>query len=548
MNLIIGKNSSIVQDIKDELNNFLFCSHTEINKFDPQSFDNVVVFSWSHTNITDNYKIIKYFSQTNIIFISSTAVLALNKRKQWNRYPNWKKEIEDYIFKINGRVIRIGVWNKENIKGIYGYLPYTSRDRLINELNKINIDKKTVVDCFEIAEGELSLLKKYLSISLNNLATLLPSLFIFQAPIEFTLKLFGIKSYGYTNDSNYFFRKSIMIGRGCLGSEYLKYNKVDLNLVSFKTDISLSKEGFVDTIIGYKNNGLAKYWHGVYIKKSNGNLKKIVPLFVKRGKSYKSKTNFHVTKLNLNKDINHVYGFTKKNKESYFYSKEIILAAGPIENARLLSDFWNDEVLFDDHELITIGSISLNCALQSSLVRVFGPFILKGFLSNERVNNERFLIDPRPLNYKKNENNIYADTTTNIIKKIIFRFSFTSLNEAFFNKFGVALKTKRITLSLQILSNDCIKLKKDGIERSRINQSRLNQIKFFLSQKFKSFDSSFIRSFDGQHIMGGKLLLENKELRDILLTNQLKILGSPCSMKLDEFHHTEMLKSKVRRI
>ena len=89
---------------------------------------------------------------------------------------------------------------------------------------------------------------------------------------------------------------------------------------------------------------------------------------------------------------------------------------------------------FDDHELIAIGSISLNCALQSSLVKVFGPFILNGSLLSENVGVERFLIDPRPFNHMKIEDNIYADTTSNIIKKVFFRFSFDSLNEAFFNK------------------------------------------------------------------------------------------------------------------
>lgn len=547
MNLIVGKNSSIINEIQHLLKNYEFCSHSKISRYKSSDFDNVIIFSWSNENIDDNYKIIEHFKGSNLVFISSTSIFSLMKRKQWNKYPNWKKEIEDYVIKNNGRAIRIGVWDKENIKGTYGYLPYTSNERLTYELNNINEYKGKIIDCFEIVEGELSLFKKYFASSLNKLTFLLPTIFIFQAPIELLLKLLGIKSYGYTNDSNSFFKKTIMIGRGCLGGEFLKYNNVDLNLVSFKKDITLSKKGFVDTILGFKNNGLAKYWHGVYIKKTNGNLKKIVPLFVERGTSYKSKTNFHATKLNLNKNFNQVCGVTQANKDFCYYSKELILAAGPIENTRLLKDYWNNEVFFDDHELIAIGSISLNCALQSSLVKVFGPFILNGSLLSENVGVERFLIDPRPFNHMKIEDNIYADTTSNIIKKVFFRFSFDSLNEAFFNKFGIAFKTKRIILTLQIVSSDCIKLKKDSIERLRIDESRLNQIRSFLSQKFISFLPSESTSFDGQHIIGGRSVLNNTELSEMLSTNKLKILGSPSSKRLNEFHHTQMLKSEVRR-
>ena len=220
MNLIVGKNSSIINEIQHLLKNYEFCSHSKISRYKSSDFDNVIIFSWSNENIDDNYKIIEHFKGSNLVFISSTSIFSLMKRKQWNKYPNWKKEIEDYVIKNNGRVIRIGVWDKENIKGTYGYLPYTSNERLIYELNNINEFKGTIIDCFEIVEGELSLFKKYFAISLNKLTFLLPTLFIFQAPIELLLKLLGIKSYGYTNDSNSFFKKTIMIGRGCLGGEF----------------------------------------------------------------------------------------------------------------------------------------------------------------------------------------------------------------------------------------------------------------------------------------------------------------------------------------
>ena len=71
------------------------------------------------------------------------------------------------------------------------------------------------------------------------------------------------------------------------------------------------------------------------------------------------------------------------------------------------------------------------------------------------------LIEVRPYNSSKLKNNIYADTTKNIILKLFKKFDFETINEAFFNKFGFAIYTKKAFISLQILVKNAVRF--DGI-------------------------------------------------------------------------------------
>tara|TARA_B100001027_G_scaffold215828_1_gene190632 strand:+ start:483 stop:2120 length:1638 start_codon:yes stop_codon:yes gene_type:complete len=545
MRLLIGANSTIVKKIQNNLNGFKKISHKNIKSYKSKDYEKIIIFSWSKSSLEENFKILENIDITKVIFISTTAVMSLKKRKQWNKYPNWKKEIEDYVLKNNGKVLRIGIFDKENAKGLYGYYPYTSSKRLSDYLNNIENINAGIINCFDIKKGELSNLKSYYAKFLNFVACCFPSLSIFQAPIEALVKITGIKSYGYTNDSNFFFSNKVLIGNGCLGSEYSKKYTVDRIFTSHKKDIKLNKNGFKDTLVGYYKNGLAKFWHGVSIERNDGFLQKKVPIFVDRAFTLKRKINFHITKINFGENFCELEGINNLNEIKTFYAEKIVLGAGPIENTSLLNQFEDSKITFDDHELLFIGTISLEQAVKEEYVKKLGPFIFPGKVALGSNSGIRFLIDPRPYNKIKFTENIYADSSLNIIKKLILKFSFSSLNEAFFNKFGIALKTYRISLNIQMVAEDCIEFVGNELKRDRINNNKIENIKIFFSKKIKSFIPEDSHSFDGQHIIGGRQLVSNKKIIKLISSGKLEILGSPCDIRLTELHHTEILKSKI---
>lgn len=545
-NLIIGKNSHIVGEIIDDLKNYDFISHKELYKTDLNAYKKIIVFSWSVESIDENKKIVDSIESKKLIFISTTAVFSLNRRKQWNNYPNWKKTIEKLVLNKNGKIIRIGVWDKDLGKSMYGSFPYTSKIKLISMLN--NIEKiENITNCFEIKRGSLGLVSTIFAKSINSLSYIFPNFFIFQAPLELIVKVLGIKSYGYTNDSNFFFHKRIMIGSGCLGSEYLKFNYVDKVLVSHKKDERLKNNGFKDSIYGIQKNGLAKYWHGVQTRYAkNGKIIKKVPFFTDRGKRIINKYELHAENINEQECYFEIKGGNKKNKQQSFFCKNIVLAAGPFTNSYLLKNYAQDEIYYDDHESINIGVIDSEEACEKKFLNKKGVLVFNNKLDEIISGKYRMLIEARPYNSFKTNHNIYADTTKNIIFKLLLRFNFESINEAFFNKFGFGLYTKKTLISLQILVKDTIKFSDQTFSRKRLTKKDFEDISNVLDSKFYSFSAKNFKSFDGQHTMGGANFFKNKKLSELVSLNKMKILGSPTRERLDIFHHTEYLKKKIR--
>ncbi len=543
--LIVGINSNIVNEIKNKLKDYDFISHKDLDKTNLAVYRKIIIFSWSKLSIEANIKIVNSIEKSKLIFISTTAVLSLNRRKQWNNYPNWKKTIESIVLNRNGKIIRIGVWDKNFKKKIYGSFPFTSKSKLVNTLNSIE-KIEDITNCFEISKGKLGKLQTIFAKFINCLCLFFPSIFIFQAPLEGIIKILGIKSYGYTNDSNFFFQESIMIGSGCLGSEYQKYKTVDKVLVSHKKDKYLNNNGFKDTILGTQHNGLAKYWHGVHTRfNKNGKIVKKVPLLVDRGKIFLNKYEIHVEHIN---DVNNYFeikGKSKENIQQSFFSKKIVLAAGPFTNSYLLKDYAKQEIYFDDHESINIGTIDLEEAIEKKFLVQKGFLILNQKLDEISSGKYRMLMETKPYNSLKLRKNLYADTTRNIIFKLLKRFNFESINEAFFNKFGFGFRTKKIFISMQILVPNAIKFSNKTFYRKRLTKKDFEDISDVLSSKFNSFSAENFESFDGQHTMGGSDFFKNKKLLNLVSSKRIKILGSPTVEKLDIFHHTEVLKKEI---
>lgn len=548
MKLIIGKNSKIVESIKDSLVDCRFLSHNDLSlELDYSEFSHIIIFSWSHKSLEDNINLYHRFPSNKVVFISTTAVFSLQKRAQWNKYPNWKNEIENMALANGSKVIRIGVWNKSLIAKMPEFLPYTSAQQLIHLINNIENKNKKIFNCFKIYKGGLNGRLSYFLLFLNKISDIFPSKFIFQAPIELFFKLVGIKFYGYTRDSNYFFGNNLLIGNGCLGGAYKNHNKIDRVLTSEKKDLKLTKNGFVDTILGFKNNGLSKYWHGAYVKAESKHLKKHVPFIVKRSKKVNSNFELHVDDINFYENFATASGI-KHNMNVTFFCNRLILAAGPSENCRLLSKFSSSDVIyFDDHELMNFGTISLKEACKKNYIKQFFSIITPKYVSQLFINEYEVLIEARPFNDIKVAGNIFANTTTNIIKKLIRRFSFLSINEAFFNKFRISFRTNKIVLSGQILVKNCIQydIKNNSFIRHRIPQTDLHKFHKQLKERYKSYSKINYNSFDGQHICGGTEIIKSNEIQMFLETNKLKILGSPSNFNLTSFHHTQDLINKA---
>ena len=545
-NLIIGKNSKIVREISSELKNYDFISHKDISATDFNNYQKVIIFSWSNRSLVENINLLKDISPEKIIFISTSAVFSLQKRKQWNNYPNWKSKIEERVLNNDGAVLRIGIWEQKFRNSIYGYFPLTSKKDLVKNLNEIEkIEKET--NCFQIIEGKLPLLLTFYAKTINFISTLLPNNFIFRAPLELLIKFLGIKSYGFSEDANSFFFKKVMIGGGCLGGEYLKKNIVDRVFVSNKKDIHLSEYGFKDTIVGLKNNGLAKYWHGVSTSEvKDGFIKKKTPLFVDRSRNINKKHLSHVIKIIERDSFIEVIAEDKNDFRKKYFSSNLVLAAGAFSNSMLLKKYLNKDAYFDDHESINIGSVNLNEACEKDYLSKKGPLIFSNKLSKLIFRNYEMLVESRPHNPSKFHTNLYADTTRNIFLKLLKRFDFYSINEAFFNKFGFAFCTDRASISLQILVKKAIKFDGEKFVRTRISAEEFQGIANLLKSRFKNFQPYNFESFDGQHIMGGKEFFLNDELLKLIDSDKIKILGSPTEERLEIFHHTDSLKAKIR--
>jgi len=153
-----------------------------------------------------------------------------------------------------------------------------------------------------------------------------------------------------------------------------------------------------------------------------------------------------------------------------------------------------------------------------------------------------FMLDFRPMNnHKNNHENLYNHATKTIIFKLISRFSFSELNEAFFNKFGFAFYTRRLNVFIQVLSKHCITL----TDNSRLTRKRLdNEVILLLKSKIKQNLSSFqpylkIVLVDGIHVTANDELLKVDWVLNSIKNKSLVVLGNYPIYKLNAFHHSK---------
>ncbi len=567
--LIIGKNSKIVNSLHLS-NSFEIISHSEAKEVDYSNYSRVYLFSWYNSpSEMDMYRKLYFaIAPDKLVFISTIAVDSLQLRDQWNFYPNHKKYFEDLTLSRGGAVIRIGIYETNRVDKLFGALPITSKSLLENSL-LLDIRPSSIYHCYKIINKSSSTYIKYISLLLHWMSLKTTKFKILNIILQGVAKKIGLSYYGYTADCLQAFADEILIGKGILGSVYLKYNNIFERIkciASNDKDITLNYNGFNNTIVGKTHGGLGNMWHGVLLmplKSLTNSYRKIVPIFVNRplsnGYSHKN-VNVESIKYDSGLEMWVINCHDKLKNDLRFYSNKVTLAAGPVENTRLLVDITNITASLSDHEIAMVGTCLLHEAECKGYVKKSFGLLFPGVTKRIRtLSGIEFLFEVRPYVPSKhalyNEGEFYIASNISIVKKLLKSFDRLRLNEAIFNKFGVGFATKKMSVFVQALSADCIYTSSSqgdtisfykNLNRKRITRDDWYSIKYCIHSELNSFvPDNYVTSIDALHIMGGKNLRRNDSIQKMISSEKLKILGSPTELNLDALHHTAKLINNI---
>lgn len=547
MKLIVGKNSRLVRLLKIDNSVFDIISHRELTSVDQKKYDQIYLFSWSGESYEDNMIIISLIEPNKLVFVSTSAVYSQFYKPYKSKYPDWKFRAEKFVLSRGSKIVRFGICDEILLNGHGGHVPFTEISCIESFLSLDSI-QSNVYNCFNIVPGRLNGWKSRFSNILNFFSKILPKSDYGQLPVILICKILGVKDYGYTHFANMHFASTAQIGFGVLGQAfYTKRGSSDLIFVSALKDKIINKNGFKNTYIGKSNNGLAKYWHGVSISELDGINTKVVPLFIKRKASHFGVKFIKSDVLNI-RHINNCFVFKTANGDEYI-SNKCILAAGPIENVRLLFSLLDKQIqtTFDDHEIANLGSIDLIDGIDSGLVKKFYFLLIRNSVKIYS-NPIEHMIDARPFVKPSATNHLdfYNTNSLSIIKKLMLSLSFDRINEAIFNKFGVGIVTQNLSIYVQALAKDCISYNGMSLNRRRIDDKIFEEINSGLKIDIKSFKSTpFLNTIDAQHLVGAEAILHESTLKKLLIEQKLFICGSPTAFKLSSKHHTTELISQI---
>ena len=556
--LLIGKNSWILRNIDLQEQGYVIISHTELHSVDLDHYGEIWIFSWSHKIQQENIEILNKLPLDRCVFVSSTAVLSVGLRRQWNSYPNCKLDAENIVLRGGGRVVRFGVISPYVIARSVDRIPVTTFDMVRSVIvGELKLDERVTTFIETMEGGYKSNLAKAVRLT-HLVARIAPQTKFVQVILESITKyILRSATYGYSADSALFFCDDLQVGFGVLGAalhQRLHSRGLSTQVIySAEPNERLTNNGFQGTRIGLKKNGLAAFWHGVFIEQSGQASIKRVPFFVRRHKPPCHSFSGTVAHIEYTHDHFNVYLKSDQIASLRIQCSRLFLAAGPVENVRILQSLAPVVAKFSDHEIFMAGTVSCH----DPLVRQF----LKckfGFVWGRKVyivddHEIPFLVDLRPVNSYKhinNSENLYDDTTNSIVFKLIRRFSLSQINEAIFNKLGFSIWTQKLSVFIQAVSKDCITMSQAGeLSRIRLTGSDIKGIQMRVAKTFKTFsaDESVI-SLDGQHVMGGAALASHDIISKLQRDGCLFIAGSPTEMQLGPAHHTFELKEKIRAV
>lgn len=542
MQLIIGKNSRIIKEIRERLINFDFISHDSVCETNFNIYDRIYLFSWNHNG--DNLDLIRFIPANKLVFISSIAVLSTYFGRQYSRYPNEKFAVEKFVLENFGAVIRIGIWDHSEVNKLYGLVPITTPKDLISILNENNIENGSVLTPFVLVSGGVIGIKKKIFSSTKFFINPFLKIKLFSYLIALLGRILRINNYGYTGDALLFFNESIQIGFGAFGGYYYKKinNSNKIVVSNCKNNIELNDNGFNGTLIGKTLKGLSSLWHGVYVTNNDGIYKKKLLRF---GKSFSiPKNSIYANISSINNDGNY---FILNIESAPFlvyqiFCKKLYLAAGSIENARLLKSISNVCTTFDDHELAMVGTVNTSEIIRNKmLIKVFSFFISYSQSLLIKSIDSEFLVDFRPVVTISGEDDLdfYNTNLIGILKRLFYSRNISRFNEAFFCRFGLCFATKKTAVYVQALSKNSITFDEDfKLTRLRLGNIYWENIDGFLLKTFPSYIPCIRQSIDAQHIWGGSELLNSEKIKNLVSKNLLTIIGSPSIVRLGATHHT----------
>lgn len=554
--VIIGKNSAVFKRISPFLKEAVAISHKEVAEFNFALFDYIILFSWSHKSFDDNLSLVKLIPGSKIIFISTVAVLSLQLRPQWSKYPNWKKCIEDYVINVGGKVVRLGICDPEIKKQYYGLIPVTYPHKLAAKLNSCEDLSRQITHVFDLENGEIDAFREMLGRFIYQISRFLPSSASFQVSISIVLRFLRVFNYGYTGDAFQYFNETLLVGYGVLGAAYYEKAKLSSKIsivVSYLKNKRLDNNGFRNTLIGYYKNGLGGSWHGVsVIQQSDGVFKKWVPIVNKRPRPPSGHLKGNVKEFIIDGDVIET-AIDHLGKSLLFFSSKIVLAAGPIENIKILQKREGKSAKLSDHEVGMLGVIDHKEAIERGLIKLHNWFVAPGDVLVQELCGLKVLMDFRPHVVDKHSGNrtgsvFYLDSTKNLIIKLIAGFSFSRINEAVFNKFGVGFKTAKISVCCQILFEDCVQVNVDGTAtRLRFQDDQIELLQKALAREFYTFvPDKKPDLIDSQHLFGGGEFLSATIYKVHVKTGKLVILGSPTNWCLGATHHTKVVCDSIK--
>jgi hypothetical protein len=208
-------------------------------------------------------------------------------------------------------------------------------------------------------------------------------------------------------------------------------------------------------------------------------------------------------------------------------------------------------VSLNDDEVFFAGTISSNEPYLLQLLEIGRLFVKQKYLHHIHMQDGYLLIDVRPFIPNKANNldqNFYNNSLIKIIYKLIIKFNIYRINEAFFNLYGLGIKTRKFSVycqyskinSINICANQghinsLIKKRATSIELMEINNHLLK-----LFNSFKGVDSQ-ITTVDGQHISGGEEILLQSKILHHIKGSSLSIIGLPSKKFKDALHTTVRL-------
>lgn len=537
---IIGANSRIVRSISWP-EQYCLISHRDLSQQDLDQFSIFVVFSWSHSCPDDNHQIFQKLRGKRVIFISTISVLSLIARSQWNPYPNEKNHFEKLYWSDGASIIRLGVC----FDSYQTHIPYSSPEEILKAIiSCVNDPNQRVVTPVEInLKKKMSIFEKFF----HRLS------YVFRARIwrmlcEVAVKVLVRKYtplYGYTADCVNMLVRPMQAGYGAIGSRNPDATSRQI-IIDPRPNILVEQNGFRDTWIGRNIIGLSKTWHGVQIVEKGNSYYKKVPFFIRRKMPPYDAIQTPIASVDF---VNQIVTFdTDVIVKPEIPYRHLDLAMGPIRNSIELSKNFNETIYLSDHSIGSVGTIKAADLIKAGYLKRLGCFLIGRRVYRGEAND--FILDFRPFiagDQGLNEN-FYNEQSRGIIYKIIKRFSFQRLNQAFFNKFGICLWQSRIDAWIQILMNECITVSGDDVQK-KIDLSKIHAAQKEIIASFPSMDlRAEVSLFDAQHIMGGRNILEKVSAKDMKRKYGIEVLGVPNQSQPNALHHTWSLIEETLKV